>query len=218
MGRLSDFLVIGAGIAGVATARHLARSGFSVELIEARRPAWGASGRNPGFLWLLTKPAGIAMEFATAGRRYAEGLSLELPDYGFRACGGLIVYRDEALADVAHPFAEDRQAAGLPARHVDGDEARRLCPSLSLHIKGAIWSPLEAHQDTRRLVALLAEEAIAAGRGYATTPGPRTSSRKQTAAWGFDLSTAARFAGQRPSSLPVHGRTNFWSPSAFAFR
>jgi sarcosine oxidase, subunit beta len=163
VGKVQDFLVIGAGIAGVATARHLARNGCSVELIEAHRPAWGASGRNPGFLWLMTKPAGIAMEFAAAGRRYAEGLSLELPDYGFRACGGLIVYRDEALADVARPFAEDRQAAGLPARFIDGDEARRLCPSLSLHIKGAIWNPLEAHQDTRRLVALLAEEAIAAG-------------------------------------------------------
>ncbi len=163
MSGFPDFLVIGAGIAGVATARHLAKIGCPVELIEARRPAWGASGRNPGFLWLLTKPAGIAMEFAAAGRRHAESLSLELPEYGFRACGGLIVYRDEALVDVARSFAEDRQRAGLPARLVDGDEARRLCPRLSPLVKGAIWNSLEAHQDTRRLVVLLAEEASAAG-------------------------------------------------------
>lgn len=138
-------------------------NGCSVDLIEARRPGSGASGRNPGFLWLLTKPAGIAMEFAAAGRRHAECLSLELPPYGFRACGGLIVYRDEALAEVARSFADDRHAAGLPARHVDADEARSLCPRLSPRVIGAIWNPLEAHQDTRRLIALLAEEAQSAG-------------------------------------------------------
>ena len=86
----TDVLVIGAGIAGAATAYHLSKAGMSVCLVEARQPAWGASGRNPGFLWLQTKPKGLSMEFSLAGRGFAEELAAQLPEYGFRACGGLI--------------------------------------------------------------------------------------------------------------------------------
>src|SRR5262245_5666062 len=113
----SDALVIGAGVAGVATAYFLTKAGLKVRLVEARRPAWGASGRNPGFLWLQTKPRGLAMEFSLAGRAFAEELAGQLPDYGFRSCGGLIAYRDDALAEVAEDFAQDRRSAGLQARH-----------------------------------------------------------------------------------------------------
>lgn len=68
----TDVLVIGAGIAGAATAYHLSKAGMSVRLVEARQPAWGASGRNPGFLWLQTKLKGLSMEFSLAGRGFAE--------------------------------------------------------------------------------------------------------------------------------------------------
>lgn len=153
-----DILVVGAGIAGAATACFLARDGLSVALVDARHPAFGASGRNPGFLWLQTKPSGYTMDFALAGRRFAQAIADELPDFGFRASGGLVVYRDEALRGVAEDFARDRQAAGLPVSHIDGDEARALCPVLGRSIAGALWNPLDAHQDTRRLVdALVAD-------------------------------------------------------------
>ncbi len=161
--RQPDALVIGAGIAGVASACFLAKAGLIVDIVETHHPAWGASGRNPGLLWLQTKPAGFPMTFAMAGRNYAEALAGELPDFGFRGCGGLIIYRDEALADVATAFVEDRNSAGLPTRHVTGQEARELCPSLSARIVGAIWNPLDAHQDTRGLVKILCAEAEAAG-------------------------------------------------------
>src|SRR5262245_66263529 len=131
-----DALVIGAGITGAATAWSLASEGLSVGLVEARRPAWGASGRNPGFLWLQTKPKGLAMEFSLAGRAYAEELAGRLPDYGFRACGGLTAYRDEELAEVADNFAEDRRAGGLPDRHIDRAEALALGPQLGRDLSG----------------------------------------------------------------------------------
>jgi len=159
----TDALVIGAGVAGAATAYFLSKAGLSVCLVEARRPAWGASGRNPGFLWLQTKPKGLAMEFSLAGRAFAEELAGQLPDYGFRSCGGLIAYRDDALAEVADNFAQDRRSAGLPARHVDRKEALSLCPRFGSAISGAVWNPLDAHQDTRRLVSHLIQAAEAAG-------------------------------------------------------
>src|SRR5271154_7220314 len=45
-----DVCVIGGGLAGLTTAREIARSGWSVVLLEAGRIAANASGRNTGFV------------------------------------------------------------------------------------------------------------------------------------------------------------------------
>lgn len=50
-GRLSaDACVVGGGLAGITAALELARRGRQVVLLEGRRVAWGASGRNGGFV------------------------------------------------------------------------------------------------------------------------------------------------------------------------
>jgi len=40
--------VVGAGFTGLSAALHLAEAGFSVHVVEAAQPGWGASGRNGG--------------------------------------------------------------------------------------------------------------------------------------------------------------------------
>ncbi len=45
-----DVCVVGGGFTGLSTALHLAERGYDVVLLEARRVAWGASGRNGGQL------------------------------------------------------------------------------------------------------------------------------------------------------------------------
>lgn len=45
-----DVCVIGAGLAGLTTAREVARRGWSVAVLEGQRIAWNASGRNTGFV------------------------------------------------------------------------------------------------------------------------------------------------------------------------
>ena len=62
--RHADVVVVGAGIAGAAAAYFLTEAGHSVELIDAERPGFGASGRNPGFHWLQTKAAGPQMRMS----------------------------------------------------------------------------------------------------------------------------------------------------------
>lgn len=45
-----DVCIIGGGLAGLTTALEIARRGWSVAVLEARRVAWNASSRNTGFV------------------------------------------------------------------------------------------------------------------------------------------------------------------------
>jgi gamma-glutamylputrescine oxidase len=45
-----DVCVIGGGLAGLTVAREVARRGWSVAVLEGKRVAWNASGRNCGFV------------------------------------------------------------------------------------------------------------------------------------------------------------------------
>lgn len=45
-----DCIVVGAGLAGLSAALHLARAGKRVIILEAENVGWGASGRNGGFV------------------------------------------------------------------------------------------------------------------------------------------------------------------------
>lgn len=164
-----DAIVIGAGIAGTATALELGRRRLRVALLDRHAPGWGASGRNPGFLWLQTKAAGLAMDFSLAARRFAGDLAGQLPDFGFRACGGLVIHRDAAYEPVARAFVADRIAAGLPVEYLDRAALRALLPAMGPEVSGAVWNPLDAHQDTRRLVRHLAD-AFEAGGGRILAP------------------------------------------------
>lgn len=152
MSSRKDIIVVGAGIAGAATAYYLAISGQRVLLLDAERPAFGASGRNPGFLWLQTKQPGDQMALALQGRAFAGGLESEVGAFGFRASGGLIVYRDERLAPVADAFVADRRRAGLEVEHVDRKRLLELCKQFGPTVIGGIYNPLDAYQDTPRLV------------------------------------------------------------------
>ncbi len=46
--RRVDVCIIGGGYTGLSSALFLARRGYDVALLEARKPGWGASGRNGG--------------------------------------------------------------------------------------------------------------------------------------------------------------------------
>jgi len=46
----TDICIIGGGLAGLTTALELCRRGWQVTVLEAKRVAWGASGRNGGFV------------------------------------------------------------------------------------------------------------------------------------------------------------------------
>src|SRR5690349_20638440 len=68
-----DVAIVGGGIAGIASAYFLAKSGATVAVLEARGVAEAASGRNAGFLL-----AGVAENFVAASRRYGEAKALRI--------------------------------------------------------------------------------------------------------------------------------------------
>jgi glycine/D-amino acid oxidase-like deaminating enzyme len=159
----ADVIVVGGGIVGAATAYFLAQRGLKPMLLEGQGWGWGASGRNPGFQWLHTRKAGLQMELGLAGRRLSDRLVEELDDFEFRRSGGMIYYFEESQEPLMESFVAERREAGLPMELIDGTAARRHCPALSEKVLGASFNPLDAHQDTRRLVESLARAAERAG-------------------------------------------------------
>jgi glycine/D-amino acid oxidase-like deaminating enzyme len=91
-----DIVVVGAGIVGLCTAWELRKRGFDVVVVEQRFPTYGASGRNPGSLWLQTRRTGTELALAQAGKeKYQEFLG-ELGDvFDYRNQGGLFFFETD---------------------------------------------------------------------------------------------------------------------------
>src|SRR6185295_13440550 len=67
----ADVVVVGAGYTGLSAARHLARAGASVAVIERERAGWGASSRNGGQVLTGMKldPAALVARFGQSRAR-----------------------------------------------------------------------------------------------------------------------------------------------------
>lgn len=68
----AELLVIGGGFAGLSTALHAAEAGVSVVLVEAERVAFGATGRNAGFVvpnFAKVDPDDVRAALGEAGAR-----------------------------------------------------------------------------------------------------------------------------------------------------
>jgi glycine/D-amino acid oxidase-like deaminating enzyme len=162
--RSPDVLIIGGGIVGAASAYHLARRGASVTLLEANQLAYGATGRNLGYIWVHTRRPGPELELVMHLRRELE----ELPgvfddDFGLRTEGGLLYVFTEEQLTTLREFVTQRQADGVDIRLIDGDEARSLAPILPETVIGASYCPLDAQMDSTRYVRAFATAATRAG-------------------------------------------------------
>ena len=90
----ADVCVIGGGLAGLTTALELSRRNQRVVLLEAKRLAWGASGRNGGFV-----SNGFAEGIENVQRRV--GLDAARALYALSVDGTKYVAREIATGDTS---------------------------------------------------------------------------------------------------------------------
>ena len=89
-----DVCVIGGGLAGLTAARELARRGWSVAVLEARRVGWNASGRNAGF---------VAPGFSESPERIIERIGLERARALWRLSAGGVDYVRSTIRETQMP-------------------------------------------------------------------------------------------------------------------
>ncbi len=157
-------VVVGGGLVGTATAYFAAREGLSVTLLEQQAVGYGASGRNPGFVWLPCRNPGWALEVSLAGRRLYDELARDLPvPFEFRAEGGLIYFASPEQGRVFEEFVARRRDDGLDMELITGAEVRRQVGPIRPDVLGASFCADDAQINTPTVVAALAAGARAEG-------------------------------------------------------
>lgn len=116
-----DVCVIGGGLAGITTARELQKRGRIVVLLEAKQLAWGASGRNGGFVG-NGFAAGIAEVAARVGLQNAQAL------YRLSAHGTEYIRREIQRLDASIKMGD----GWITAQRVDDPAAARRYAAMML--------------------------------------------------------------------------------------
>ena len=161
---MTTVVVVGGGLVGTATAYYAAREGLQVTLLEQRHTGYGASGRNPGFVWLHCRNPGWALEISLAGRALYDELRGELPvPFEFRAEGGIIYFKTPEQGVVFEDFVKARQADGLDMELIDGAAVRELVGPIRPDVLGASLCNNDAQINTPTVVTALAAGARAEG-------------------------------------------------------
>jgi L-2-hydroxyglutarate oxidase len=159
-----DFLVIGGGIVGLATAREIGRrTGARVAVVEKEaRVAAHQSGRNSGVIHsgIYYKPGTLKAKLAVRGNTRMVEYCRErrIP---FEVCGKLIVATAKDELERLSQLAERAKANGIDAEWLDAAGINGIEP----HATGlaALRVRTAGITDYKRVCASLAEEIRAAG-------------------------------------------------------
>jgi sarcosine oxidase subunit beta len=171
-----DCLIIGGGIAGVATAYHLAEYGDRVTLLERGDIASEASGVNAGQIGALGwgHMPNLQSYLTMGSMELFKALQLDHGyDIAFRQSGALQVIQTEAQ----YAFMRDRilalQGAGYEVELLNMREARSIEPEINPDLLGVIYMPLRGQADPRVATQALARAAARQGAiirtGHAVT-------------------------------------------------
>ncbi|MBN9271691.1 MAG: FAD-binding oxidoreductase [Mesorhizobium sp.] len=174
----ADLVIIGGGFSGLSSALHAATKGLSAVVLEAEAVAWGASGRNAGFVvpnFAKMDPDDIVARLgAERGERLVD----------FAATSGDLVF--ELIRRHAVACAADRSGWVQPA-HTEAAFAK-------VRARAARWAkrgrPVEV-LDARQV------EALTGARGYAGGWIDRSGGVLNPVAYARGLAEAAEVAGAR---------------------
>jgi glycerol-3-phosphate dehydrogenase len=148
-------IIIGGGFTGAATAHDLALRGFHVTLLEQGEIVSGTSGRCHCLLHSGGRYCVNDQESAIECIEENTILRKILP-HGLETNGGLFVALDDSDLEYKGKFLEGCAAAGIPAKEISGEQARRLEPNLSPRTLGAVEVPDGTFESLRLGLSFLA--------------------------------------------------------------
>ncbi len=158
-------VILGAGVAGAATAYGLARRGVSDVLVLERAafPGAHASGRNAGLIRRNLRTETDCVLADRAARWMQRPPDDFARDLAWRETGSLLLFRDADRPRVERDFALQR-AAGLVFERISAKEACRRQPLLDEHaFAEAQWTPGDARIDVVALLHGFLESAARRG-------------------------------------------------------
>lgn len=149
--KTADAVVVGAGFAGLTTARELALAGLDVIVLEAEAiPGFHSSGRNAAIARRLIEEPSVAA-LAERGLALLKALHSEVPL--FAETGGLLVGKTPLLERLEHVA---RSLPSLGAQRIASEAAIGRVPALTgADIDGAIFVPGDGVVDIHALLSTL---------------------------------------------------------------
>jgi glycine/D-amino acid oxidase-like deaminating enzyme len=156
--KTESVVIVGGGFVGSSAAYHLAKGGVSVTLVEREHPGWGASGRNAGYLSMITRSPGAQLDLAWAGRSLYQQLNTEIDNFDYRESGTLTYFFEDQAA-FTEGFAAKRREDGLSVSVISADDARELCPILADDVVGGVHSLEDGFIHPEKLSTALAVAA-----------------------------------------------------------
>ena len=166
--RTCDFLVIGAGIAGVSVALQLRTRGASVCVIEATQVCGGSSALNAGGVrQQFSRPVNITLARRTVGL-LAE-MTERGVDLGHHQVGYLFMISNKKAVPALQSAIELQNHLDVPSRWLSVDEVIAAVPGVHPDgLVGATFCPTDGYLDPNTLVTTVAADARAAGAVIAT--------------------------------------------------
>jgi glycine/D-amino acid oxidase-like deaminating enzyme len=158
----TDILVIGGGIAGIATACYLAQYGRQVILLEQGELAAEASGLNAGTLWATGwgQVPDLSSTLSMGSLEIFTTLQLDLGyDLEFRQSGSLQAIQTEEEYAFALQEVQELLARGHQVELLDGRDARSIEPALDPRILGCLYYPHGGNANPVKTVLALASLA-----------------------------------------------------------
>ena len=229
----TDVLIVGGGLAGVATAYYLAREGVEATLIERDDLNAQASGANAGSLHaqiphepFVTDGEAWATAYAPAISLLVEsirlwtGLEAELgADLEVSVGGGILLAATEAQCrDIERKMAIER-AHGLEVGWLERNALERVAPYIASNILGGAFCPTEGKANPLKATPAFARAALKHGArilGHTTLLGlapERSGYRAETSAGPIRARRVVNSAGAEAGrvakmlglALPIEG-------------
>lgn len=171
MNKISDVIVIGAGVVGCSAAYYLSKRGIKVTVLERREIACGASGRNGSGARqsgrdnreLPLAMFGVQNIWPTLGDELGE-------DIEYIQNGNMRLGKTPEDLERLKTLVRENSSLGLDVRLLtDVKEIRELIPSVSEDVLYATYCPSDGHANPMRTTLALYKKARELGAQFVTS-------------------------------------------------